>query len=63
MRIAGIVTGCLMVLIGAVWTLQGLNSEFVPQSFMTGSGAWVVIGIVTATAGALVARWSWTRHR
>ncbi len=52
-----------MVLMGAVWTLQGLNSEFVPQSFMTGSGAWVVIGIVTATAGALVARWSWTRPR
>ena len=52
-----------MVLAGSVWTLQGLNSEFVPQSFMTGSGAWVVIGIVTVVAGALVARWSWTRSR
>lgn len=58
MRIAGIVLGILMTAMGVLWMLQGVNSEFAPQSFMTGSGVWVVIGLITAAAGVAVVSWS-----
>ena len=44
---------------GAVWVLQGLNSQFAPQSFMTGSRTWLVIGALTFAGGIALARWSW----
>ena len=50
MRITGIVVGSALTLIGAVWVLQGLNSQFAPQSFMTGSRMWLVIGALTLRA-------------
>ena len=47
--------GLLLVLIGAVWTLQGFG--LVGGSFMTGSTTWLVIGLVVAAVGvALLAR-------
>jgi hypothetical protein len=46
---------------GLVWTLQGLGSTLAPQSFMTGTRAWVVIGLATALAGSALAVWSWRR--
>jgi len=61
MRIAGIIAGAVMMLAGAVWTLQGLNSRIVPQSFMTGSGAWVIIGLLTLGGGVALIAWSWRR--
>ena len=60
MRIAGIIGGIALALMGAVWILQGLNSQFAPQSFMTGSPTWIVIGVVTFVAGITLARWGWT---
>jgi hypothetical protein len=49
------VLGLLMVLVGAVWTLQGFG--LIGGSFMTGSTTWLVIGLVLAVAGvALAAR-------
>ena len=46
-----------LFVIGAVWTLQGLNSPFAPTSFMTGSVVWLVVGVATMiTAGVLIAR-------
>jgi hypothetical protein len=49
------VLGVLLVLIGAVWTLQGVG--VIGGSFMTGSATWLVIGIVLVAAGlALVTR-------
>ncbi len=62
MRIAGIVVGIILALVGTVWLLQGLNSQFVPQSFMTGSQTWIVIGGATFVGGAVLARWSWGRR-
>ena len=62
MRIAGIVVGIVLALMGAVWLLQGLNSQFVPVSFMTGSQTWIVIGAATFVGGAVLARWSWGQH-
>ena len=62
MRITGIVVGSALALIGAVWILQGLNSQFAPQSFMTGSRMWLVIGALTFASGAMIVRWSWKRQ-
>ena len=45
----GRVVGLLLVLIGAVWTLQGFG--VVGGSFMTGSTMWLVIGLVTVVVG------------
>jgi hypothetical protein len=39
----------VLVLIGGLWTLQGLN--LVGGSFMTGSALWLVIGVVVVIAG------------
>lgn len=41
--------GLLAVVIGAVWTVQGLG--YVEGSVMTGGRIWVVIGPVVALAG------------
>ena len=49
-RILGPLLGALLVLIGAVWTLQGAN--VLPGSFMTGSRLWLAIGLVCVVAGA-----------
>ncbi len=61
MRIAGIITGLVVAAAGAVWLLQGLNVSFVPQSFMTDTGRWVVIGGLTFAGGLALAFWSWRR--
>jgi len=62
MRITGIVVGSALALIGAVWVLQGLNSQFAPQSFMTGSRTWLVIGALTFASGTVLAWWSWRKR-
>lgn len=49
-RILGPLLGALLVLVGAVWTLQGAN--VLPGSFMTGSQFWLVVGLVCVVAGA-----------
>lgn len=41
--------GVILVLIGAVWTLQGAN--LLAGSFMTGSRTWLVIGLIVVVAG------------
>ena len=49
MRIAGGVLGSLLILIGAIWILQGIN--LLPGSFMTGQRQWAVYGAISAAAG------------
>jgi hypothetical protein len=41
--------GIVLVLVGAVWTLQGSN--LLGGSFMSGSRLWLVIGLVALVAG------------
>ena len=43
------VVGVLLVLLGGLWTLQGVG--VVGGSFMTGSRLWLVIGLVLVVAG------------
>jgi LPXTG-motif cell wall-anchored protein len=50
MRIARGVLGALLILIGVVWFLQGIN--VLPGSFMTGQTRWAVYGGIAVAAGA-----------
>ena len=55
--------GMVLVLLGGLWTLQGIG--LIGGSFMTGSGTWVVLGLITMVSGAavLVPRRIWNRRR
>jgi hypothetical protein len=44
-----IVIGVLLVLIGGVWTFQGLG--YITGSFMTGERLWTSIGLLCVVAG------------
>ena len=59
MRILGVLGGVVVTFLGVVWALQGVNSSFVPVSFMTGSSTWVFIGLATAACGIALTWWSW----
>jgi hypothetical protein len=50
MRWVLVILGGLMVLMGGVWTLQGIG--LLPGSFMTGQTFWAVAGLLTLFAGA-----------
>jgi uncharacterized membrane protein HdeD (DUF308 family) len=43
------IAGVLLVLIGGVWILQGIN--VLPGSFMTGQTKWAVYGAILLAAG------------
>ena len=45
----GRIIGVVLVLVGGLWTLQGFG--VVGGSFMTGSTAWLVIGLFTVVDG------------
>ena len=56
MRWVLLILGGLMVLMGGVWTLQGIG--VLPGSFMTGETFWAVAGLLTlAGAAARVVPW------
>ena len=55
MRIVLSVSGVLMVLMGSIWFLQGIN--ILPGSFMTGQLRWAVYGGIAVLLGlALLVR-------
>jgi len=49
MRVTLATVGVLLVVIGIVWILQGIN--VLPGSFMTGQIQWAVYGGVAVVAG------------
>ncbi len=51
MKIVLNIVGTLLVLIGAIWFLQGIN--VLPGSFMTGQTKWVVRGAIAFAAGII----------
>lgn len=52
MKIALNVLGIILVLLGIVWILQGVN--VLPGSFMSGQSQWAIIGLVVGVVGAVV---------
>jgi hypothetical protein len=52
MRIVLSVSGVLMVLMGSIWFLQGIN--ILPGSFMTGQLRWAVYGGIAVLLGLAV---------
>jgi hypothetical protein len=47
-----IVLGVLLILIGGVWTGQGLG--YITGSFMTGERLWTSIGLICVVGGLLL---------
>jgi hypothetical protein len=52
MRTLMTIVGALLVLMGGVWILQGIN--VLPGSFMTGQTRWAVNGAVAAVVGVVL---------
>jgi hypothetical protein len=52
MKIALNILGALLVLIGTIWFLQGIN--VLPGSFMTGQTRWAVRGGIAVAAGIVL---------
>jgi hypothetical protein len=62
MRITLNIIASLLVLVGAVWFLQGVN--VLPGSFMTGQTRWAVYGGIAFALGlALLLRANWPRRK
>lgn len=61
MRIVSSLLGLLMIAVGVVWMLQGLNLAF-RVGFMVGEKRWVVYGALLALVGLAQVIWSNTRQ-
>ena len=62
MRVVSTLLGLLMVCMGGIWVLQGLNIAFL-DSFMAGDPQWTVYGAILALLGVGQVIWSNTRQR
>jgi len=64
MRIVSSLLGLLLVLMGGVWTLQGLNLAWgrMRQSFMESDPHWAVYGVILMAVGVCQIVWSNTRQ-
>ncbi len=62
MRIVSSLLGVLMVCMGGIWMLQGLNIAFL-NSFMAGNIRWTFYGAILAAFGIAQVVWSNTRQR
>jgi hypothetical protein len=64
MRVISSIIGVLMVLMGGIWILQGLNlaSGSLSRSFMQGDQHWAFYGAVMLIVGVCEIVWSNTRQ-
>ena len=68
MRIVSTILGVLMIAMGVIWMLQGLNLAFNgpmmggQPSFMVGDSHWVLYGAILALFGIGQVIWSNTRQ-
>lgn len=62
MRIVSTLLGVLMVCVGSVWILQGLDIAFL-GSFMAGDPKWALFGAILLLFGIGQVVWSNTRGR
>ena len=65
MRIVSTLIGLLLVLMGGIWMLQGLNLAWgaLAKSFMQGDQHWTVYGAIVLIIGVCQVIWSNTRQR
>jgi hypothetical protein len=56
MKITLNIVGALLVIIGSIWFLQGIN--VLPGSFMSGQTQWAVRGGIAAVVGIGVLLWA-----
>ncbi len=61
MRIVLSIIGVLLVLVGAVWFLQGIN--VLPGSFMTGNPQWAINGGIAIIIGLGLLFWANRRRK
>lgn len=62
-KIVSTLIGALMVCMGGIWVLQGLNIAFLEGSFMAGDPQWAVYGAILVLLGLGQVAWSVTRRR
>jgi hypothetical protein len=62
MRIVSTLLGLLLICMGGIWILQGLNIAFL-QSFMAGDPQWAVYGAILLLLGIGQVIWTNTRMR
>jgi hypothetical protein len=62
MRAVSTLIGLLMIFMGGIWILQGLNVAFL-NSFMAGDPQWAIYGAILALVGVGQVVWSNTRQR
>ena len=62
MKVVSTLLGVLMVCMGGIWVLQGLNIAFL-DSFMAGDPQWAVYGVILLVLGIGQVIWSATRRR
>ena len=62
MRIVSTLLGLLMICMGGIWILQGLNIAFL-GSFMAGDPQWAVYGAILLILGVGQVVWTNTRTR
>lgn len=55
-RMFRLAVGIVLIVAGAVWTLQGFDVAFAPKSFMTGDRWWVLWGLLAILIGVLLIR-------
>jgi hypothetical protein len=61
MKILGNIVGVVLLLIGALWTLQGAN--VLAGSAMSGQSQWLYIGIALIVVGLVVLYWTNLRRK
>jgi hypothetical protein len=59
MKIVSYIVAAVLIVLGGIWILQGLN--VLPGSFMTGHIQWAIYGAILAVLGILLL--VWTRRR
>jgi hypothetical protein len=64
MRVVSSLIGLLLVLMGGIWILQGLNlaTGALARSFMQGDQHWALYGFVVLIVGVCQVVWSNTRQ-
>jgi len=61
MRVCVSIVGAVLVLLGCIWFLQGIN--VMPGSFMSGQSQWAVRGGIMVFAGLAAIVWANRKRR